>query len=286
MQFEKNLVLLRKKNGMSQDELAYAIGVSRQTIYSWEAGLNYPNIIMLKKLANILEVSTDELLNGFEVNKLPKSIDSLKLTFISKHEGMVVYNELPNWFVSLNKAEEISFGQYDLVKDILVRDYSYHLEVKGDIQIHDVDGLILDVKEYNPVLELESKYEYYVTSNEDGVSFIGLSKYELDKKIIKTFKDEDFLIDYGLDGKFLYQNTKFNDAEDYILEYDGRKINVVKISYIDNGYYVEVFLNQKNESLVWIRYSNQKNKKKCSNVTITKDNIVYDLDYYCITSRL
>ena len=41
MQFEKNLVLLRKKNNLSQEELAFAIGVSRQTIYTWEAGLNY-----------------------------------------------------------------------------------------------------------------------------------------------------------------------------------------------------------------------------------------------------
>ena len=39
MQFEKNLVLLRKKNNLSQEELAFAIGVSRQTIYTWEAGL-------------------------------------------------------------------------------------------------------------------------------------------------------------------------------------------------------------------------------------------------------
>ena len=46
MQFEKNLVLLRKKNNLSQEELALAIDVSRQTIYSWESGLNYPNIIM------------------------------------------------------------------------------------------------------------------------------------------------------------------------------------------------------------------------------------------------
>lgn len=49
MQFERNLLLIRKRKGFSQEDLAHALGVSRQTIYSWEAGLNYPNILMLKK---------------------------------------------------------------------------------------------------------------------------------------------------------------------------------------------------------------------------------------------
>ena len=102
MQFEKNLVLLRKKKGLSQDELAFAIGVSRQTIYTWEAGLNYPNIVMVKKIADVLEVTTDDLLNGFEVNRLPKTLKDVNLTYVSKHDEEVLYKELPNWFVSLN----------------------------------------------------------------------------------------------------------------------------------------------------------------------------------------
>lgn len=64
MKFEKNLELIRKRKGLSQEDLALAIGVSRQTIYTWEGGLNYPNILMLKKIANVLDVSTDDLLNG------------------------------------------------------------------------------------------------------------------------------------------------------------------------------------------------------------------------------
>ena len=83
MQFERNLTLLRKKKGLSQDELAFAVGVTRQTIYTWEAGLNYPNIIALNKIAEVLDVSTDDLLHGFEVNKLPKSFKEPVITFIS-----------------------------------------------------------------------------------------------------------------------------------------------------------------------------------------------------------
>ena len=128
MQFEKNLVLLRKKKGLSQDELAFAIGVSRQTIYTWEAGLNYPNIVMVKKIADVLEVTTDDLLNGFEVNRLPKTLKDVNLTYVSKHNEEVLYKELPNWFVSLSPESEVSWGIYDLVKGELIKDYSYHVE--------------------------------------------------------------------------------------------------------------------------------------------------------------
>ena len=286
MQFENNLVLLRKKNGLSQDELAFAIGVSRQTIYTWEAGLNYPNIIMLKKLADILMVSTDELLNGFEVNKLPKVIKSLSLTFVSKHNGNVVYNELPNWFLELKEEREVSYGLYDLKKEGLVRDYSYHLEVKGNVLIHDIEGLELEVKEYNPELSFIRKYEQFISVKENGTAWIGMVTYEDNKKIIKTYKDQVFLDDWGIDGKMAYQNNQFTNASEYVLEYEGKKQNVIKISYFDNGYYVEVFLNQKYESLVWRRYSKKSNKKVFTNETIFLNNEVYDLDYYCITSRL
>ena len=110
--------------------------------------------------------------------------------------------------------------------------------------------------------------------------------YSNGKKIIKTFKDNDFIKDWGYNNGFNYQKVKFDNAEDYILEYEGIKQNVIKISYFDNGYYIEVFLNKNNQSLVWKRYSLKENKKVYTNEIITIDGKVYDLDYYCITSRL
>ena len=286
MQFEKNLVLLRKKQGLSQDELAFLVGVTRQTIYTWEAGLNYPNIVMLKKLASVLDVTTDDLLNGFEVNKLPKVINSLKLTFVGKHEGSIIYDELPNWFISLKPESEVNYALYDVSKDGLVKDYSYHLEYKGNILVHDIEAVELEVKEYDKDLTFTKKYEQYISYKDSGIAWVGEMTYSNGKKTIKTFKDEDFLKDWGYNVGFNYQQVKFENAEDYILEYEGNKQNVTKISYFDNGYYIEVFLNKNNESLVWKRYSLKENKKEYTNDVVTQNNKVYDLDYYCITSRL
>ncbi len=293
MQFSKNLSLLRKKMGLSQDELAYAVGVSRQTIYTWEAGLNYPNIVMLKNLANVLEVTADELLNGFEVNKLLKTVSDIKLEYVSKHNGEVLYEELPNWFIRLKPESEVSWALYDLKKESLVRDYSYHIEALGYTVIHEIEGLEIEVKEYDPELNFTRKYNQFISVKDNGVAWIGEVTYNGDKKIIKTYKDQDFLNDWGYDKKLIYQAMNYLEAEDYILEYNGKKQNVIKISYFDpdgsddmKNAYFEVFLNYNFESLIWRRYTKIKNKKNLSGERVIIDNEMYDMDYYSLTSRL
>ena len=172
MQFERNLTLLRKKKGLSQDELAFAVGVTRQTIYTWEAGLNYPNIVALNKIAEVLEVSTDDLLHGFEVNKLPKSFKEPILTFVSNHKDKVIYNELPNWFISLKEGNEVNWAIYDLKNDECIKDYSYHVETLGKVKIHDIDGVEIEVKEYDESLSFTNKYNQYVSISKPSLSCI------------------------------------------------------------------------------------------------------------------
>ena len=293
MQFEKNLVLLRKKNNLSQEELAFSVGVSRQTIYSWEAGLNYPTIVMLKKLADVLNVSTDDLLNGFEVNVLPKVIDDLKLTFVKKRHQEVKYEELPNWFIKLKPEEEVCWALYDREKNHLVRDYSYHIYTKGSALIHDVESIEIEVKEYSPDLSLNRKYTQFISIKDNGVAWSGESYFKDGKRIIKTYKDQDFLNDWGFDAKFIYQKMIYLESEEWMLEYNGKKQNVIKISYYDpdgsddqKRAYFEAFLNQDLETVVWRRYTKINLKNQFSKEVIVIDNIEYDMDYYAITSRL
>ena len=293
MQFEKNLFFLRKRKNLSQEELAFAIGVTRQTIYTWEAGLNYPNIIMLKKLADVLSVSTDELLNGFEVNKLVKTFKDLSLTYIGKHNELIKYEELPNWFVRLKPGEEVCWALYDLNKHEFVRDYSYHVECMDYVKVHDLDGIEIEVKEYDSELNFKRLYNQYISVKDEGVAWIGEIENVNGKKTIKTYKDADFLKDWGIGGKFEYQTMKYSDASDYILDFCGKKQEVIKISYFDpdgrndpNAAYFEVFLNKDLESLMWRRYTKTNLKEKKTGEVININNSTYDMDYYVITSRL
>ena len=63
MSFGRNLFEMRKRRGLSQEELADAIKVTRQTIYTWESDSVSPSIENLKALAGFFECSTDDLIN-------------------------------------------------------------------------------------------------------------------------------------------------------------------------------------------------------------------------------
>ncbi len=64
MSFSKNLQDIRKKNQLSQEELAELLGVSRQAVSKWELGEGYPEVEKLLVLSKKLNVSLDSLMTG------------------------------------------------------------------------------------------------------------------------------------------------------------------------------------------------------------------------------
>ena len=52
----------RVKKGYTQTQVAEALGVTPVCITQWESGVRRPNVIMLKKLAELLECTADDLL--------------------------------------------------------------------------------------------------------------------------------------------------------------------------------------------------------------------------------
>ena len=63
-ELSRQLKSKRVQRGLSQDELAEAIYVSRQTISNWETGKTYPDVQSLLLLSEALETSIDELIQG------------------------------------------------------------------------------------------------------------------------------------------------------------------------------------------------------------------------------
>ena len=64
MEFCEKLQELRKQKGLTQEELAQALFVSRTAISKWESGRGYPNIDSLKGISRFFGVTIDELLSG------------------------------------------------------------------------------------------------------------------------------------------------------------------------------------------------------------------------------
>lgn len=64
MEFHEKLQELRKSRGLTQEELAEALYVSRTAISKWESGRGYPSIDSLKEISSYFSVTIDDLLSG------------------------------------------------------------------------------------------------------------------------------------------------------------------------------------------------------------------------------
>ncbi len=60
----ERIAFLRKRNGLTQAQLAEQLGISAQAVSKWESGLSCPDIMMLVPLSRIFGISTDVLLSG------------------------------------------------------------------------------------------------------------------------------------------------------------------------------------------------------------------------------
>ena len=67
MEFHEKMQELRKRKGLTQEDLAKALYVSRTAVSKWESGRGYPGIDSLKAIAKFFSVTVDELLSGEEL---------------------------------------------------------------------------------------------------------------------------------------------------------------------------------------------------------------------------
>ncbi|NMB92702.1 MAG: helix-turn-helix transcriptional regulator [Flexilinea flocculi] len=67
MEFNEKLQLLRKQKGLTQEELAEQLFVSRTAVSKWESNRGLPNIDSLKAISKLFSITIDELLSGDEI---------------------------------------------------------------------------------------------------------------------------------------------------------------------------------------------------------------------------
>ena len=78
MEFNEKLQALRKQKGLTQEELADALYVSRTAVSKWESGRVYPSIDTLKDISVFFNITIDELLSGSELLNIAENDNKQK----------------------------------------------------------------------------------------------------------------------------------------------------------------------------------------------------------------
>lgn len=136
MNLGQQLVKARKKNGMSQEEVAEKLGVSRQTISKWELDETVPDIYQAKKLAVIYHMSLDKLIEfDVETEKIKEVINSI--------------SEETNQKIDWNKMWSQKYPILQQYKtEVEVKDYAQSLKkmlqkLKNDYGYDDQDAFLV-----------------------------------------------------------------------------------------------------------------------------------------------
>jgi len=182
MEIGKNIMNLRKKNGLSQEELAGKIGVARQTISKWELGETSPDLKQSKELSKIFNVSLDELTdNDIKEILVEKTSNTEKLAglILKLIKFIVVFIiVVPILLIVLrivfkNIDENNSGRLMNVSIECTLHDetYSYdfvYYETTGQIKYAGGDGYlanITDVDKYNDAYQAIDKIDAYVKNN-------------------------------------------------------------------------------------------------------------------------
>lgn len=79
LEFNEKLQELRKQKGLTQEELAEILFVSRTAISKWESGRGYPNIDSLKAIAEFFNITIDEFLSSKELLSIAQKDSEIKI---------------------------------------------------------------------------------------------------------------------------------------------------------------------------------------------------------------
>ena len=121
MNLGNNLYQARKKKGLSQEDAAEKLGVSRQTISKWETDETLPDIRQAKQLSMLYGLSLDELISfDVEMQEIQDVIDRISDEVTEKIDWTKAWSKKYPILASYQKEVDISYYAEELCR-LLIR---------------------------------------------------------------------------------------------------------------------------------------------------------------------
>ena len=178
MNLGKKIAELRKKNNLSQEELAEKVGVARQTISKWEIGDTTPDINQVKIISKIFNISIDELVDNDINNVIVENISNTEKLAGITIKILKVFGIMLIVFITLILLFVIIFmvdmprNDYDIVRRTKIscnldnEEYVYEAEYNKNYQVINSggDAYIMnhtDIESYEDVNKIVAHIEDY-----------------------------------------------------------------------------------------------------------------------------
>lgn len=89
----RNIAEIRKKRGYTQKSFGEILDVNEKTISKWERGITAPDVTLLTSIADVLNVTVDELLRGEKLDNEEKVIENDNVFNVEEEEKSPEVNE-------------------------------------------------------------------------------------------------------------------------------------------------------------------------------------------------
>ena len=171
MSLGKRIQSYRKQKGLSQEQLASRLNISRQALSKWESDINVPNIDKIMDVAKALEITLNELL-GLEEDS---NDEYAKLESILNQVVLTQNNEIGNNNAGLSNQINIINNQLSSLENSLFDQLQEQLQAQGsllssfELQIEDIDFKTQTMK---------VKIDLVVKNYEDTSSVVVVLDYE------------------------------------------------------------------------------------------------------------
>ena len=224
---------LRDEKGLTQEQLAEMIPISRQAVSKWERGITIPDSSVLIRLSEIFSVTINEILSGEKINKTnEKEVNQISLTLYNdskKKKKIIKILSLIIIFFAFSFLIYYFIISYRSIKVYTVSGNGKNVELFNGIFVRTKEKSFFRIGDFdilNENYKIKSLSLYYIDEN--------------DKKVVIASKDDDsilFIDYYGyneyLDSSkidYIIKNTyieiTFDDAkEKFKLNFDENYVN-------------------------------------------------------------